>query len=152
MKTQKLLCPATTVLLALLLSCSVSAQQLNGFELEGALVPTDDILRGGPPRDGIPSIDAPRFVQAHEATTLRDADRVMGLSRNGISKAYPIRILNWHEIVNDRFGDEPLAITFCPLCGSGMVFLREVASEVAGCCRRSGRTGISWSTCRSAWR
>ncbi|ANG64458.1 hypothetical protein A8C75_19590 [Marinobacterium aestuarii] len=132
MKTLKLLCPGVAVTLALLLSCSVSAQQLNGFDLEGALVPSSDILRGGPPRDGIPSIDAPRFVQAHEAAALHDTDRVMGLTRNGISKAYPIRILNWHEIVNDRFGDEPLAITFCPLCGSGMVFLREVAPEVEG--------------------
>ncbi|UTW11381.1 DUF3179 domain-containing protein [Marinobacterium rhizophilum] len=129
MKALKLLCPAMATVLALLLSCSVSAQQLNGFELEGALVPVDDILRGGPPRDGIPSIDAPHFIPAAQAGELRDSDYVMGLNRNGISKAYPIRILNWHEIVNDRFGDEPVAITFCPLCGSGMVFLREQAGR-----------------------
>jgi hypothetical protein len=120
---------AVVVVLALLMVVEVSAQQLNGFDLSGARVPVHEILRGGPPRDGIPSIDDPRFVEASQAQCLHDKDGVMGVVRNGIGKAYPIRILNWHEIVNDRFGDDYLAITFCPLCGSGMVFLRQLAGR-----------------------
>jgi hypothetical protein len=127
--TMKSVGQGIVVVLAWLLVAQVSAQQLNGFDLSNARVPVDEILRGGPPRDGIPSIDSPRFVEASKIQGLHDKDGVMGVVRNGISKAYPIRILNWHEIVNDRFGDESLAITFCPLCGSGMVFLRQLAGR-----------------------
>jgi hypothetical protein len=97
----------------------------NGFNVEGALVPTAQIVRGGPPRDGIPAIDRPRFVSVREAMLHKD-DRVIGVVHRGIARAYPIRILNWHEIVNDRFADEPVAVTYCPLCGSGVVFAGEV--------------------------
>ncbi len=94
----------------------------NGFDLSGALIPVDQILHGGPARDGIPSIDRPAFIDADQADFLNAADRVLGIERNGIRRAYPIRILNHHEIVNDRFGDEAIVITFCPLCGTGMAF------------------------------
>lgn len=94
----------------------------NGFELEGGLIPPSEILHGGPPRDAIPALTAPRFVAAGEARWLADDDRVLGLQRGGIAKAYPIAILNWHELVNDRLGDEPVVVTYCPLCGTGMVF------------------------------
>ena len=98
------------------------AESRNGFDLRGSLVPVEEILQGGPPKDGIPAIDNPVFVPAAKAGWLRGSDTVLALARNGVAKAYPIRILNWHEIVNDRFGDEPIAVTFCPLCGSGMAF------------------------------
>lgn len=98
------------------------AQTKNGFDLAGALVPAAQIEAGGPPRDGIPAIDWPKFVGADEAHFLRGDDRVLGIVRNGIAKAYPVRILNWHEIVNDRFGNEPIAVTFCPLCGTGIAY------------------------------
>ncbi len=103
------------------LSLVAPAATRNGFDLTGALVPPAEILAGGPPRDGIPAIDRPRFESA-AAARLGDGDRVLGLRRNGVSKAYPVAILNWHEIVNDRLGDEPVVITFCPLCGSGVAF------------------------------
>ncbi len=94
----------------------------NGFDLAGALVPAEEILQGGPPKDGIPAIDKPEFVAAGKARGLRGKDMVLGIARNGIAKAYPILILNWHEVVNDRFGAEPIVVTFCPLCGSGVAF------------------------------
>ena len=98
------------------------AQTLNGFELKDSLVPPDQILHGGPGRDGIPAIDAPKFMPAG-AANLATTDRVLGLARNGVVKAYPVKILNWHEIVNDRFGDERIAVTYCPLCGTGIAYV-----------------------------
>lgn len=93
----------------------------NGFDVSGALVDVARIDRGGPPRDGIPAIDRPRFVTA-AASGLRAGDRILGLVHDGVTRAYPVRILNWHEVVNDRFGEVPVAITYCPLCGSGIAF------------------------------
>lgn len=99
------------------------AQTKNGFDLTGALVPAEQIAPGGPPKDGIPSIDKPKFVAARDARFLQGDDRVLGVTRNGIAKAYPVRILNWHEIVNDTFGAEHIAVTFCPLCGTGVAYV-----------------------------
>jgi len=98
-----------------------ATESLNGFDLTGASVPVQAIERGGPPKDGIPAIDRPRFVPAAKAG-LADADRVLGLALGTDARAYPIRILNWHEVVNDRFGDRAVVVTFCPLCGTGMAF------------------------------
>ena len=61
-------------------------------------------------------------MQPGEAEFLAPGDRVLGLVRNGDARAYPVRILNWHEVVNDRFGDQAVAITYCPLCGTGVAF------------------------------
>ncbi len=84
-----------------------------------------DILSGGPPKDGIPSIDRPKFESAADAGRwLKDDDLVLALSLNGIRKAYPIRILNWHEIVNDNAGSTPVAVTYCPLCRTGIAYER----------------------------
>lgn len=95
---------------------------MNGFVVNDPLVPAALIMAGGPPRDGIPSIDHPRFISPHEAEFLRVDDRVIGVTHNGRARAYPIKILNRHEIVNDVFGDEAVVVSFCPLCGSGVVF------------------------------
>ena len=97
----------------------------NGFDLSDSLIPVEKIESGGPPRDGIPSIDDPKFLSAGEAKFLKDRDQVIGLYRNGVAKAYPIRILNWHEIVNDQFKDEAVVVSFCPLCNTGMAFTVE---------------------------
>jgi hypothetical protein len=93
----------------------------NGFDLRDALIPIGAVERGGPPKDGIPAIDRPKFVDS-AAAGLRADDRVLGFVHNGVTKAYPVRILNWHEVVNDRFGDAPVAVTYCPLCGTGIAF------------------------------
>lgn len=131
MRRRSLVLSASPLLLAgTLASRRVWAQTLNGFDLRGALVPVAAILQGGPPRDGIPSIDRPRFVEAGKSG-LKDGDRVLGLLRSDIARAYPVRILNWHEVVNDRLGGEAIAVTYCPLCGTGMAFDANVDSKAA---------------------
>ncbi len=94
----------------------------NGFDLEGASIPPGEILQGGPPRDGIPAIDDPQFESAEQANWLDEDSPVIGVERWGTAKAYPILILNWHEIVNDTVAGDPVLVTFCPLCGTGIVF------------------------------
>lgn len=118
------------ILLTVLLGLTGAALTKNGFDLAGSLVPADEILSGGPPRDGIPAIDKPKFLKAGEADYLQPRDRVLGIARNGAAKAYPIRIMDWHEIVNDRFGDEAIAVTYCPLCGTGMAFDATVGGKL----------------------
>lgn len=104
--------------------------KLNGFELKDALIPRKEIVRGGPPRDGIPSIDNPKFIPPSEADYLRTNDTVLSVTFNGETRAYPLRILVWHEIVNDTIGSNHLAVTYCPLCGTGMVFDRQYGTNV----------------------
>lgn len=112
----------------LLLMPPVYAAEKNGFELDDSLIPAEEILHGGPPRDGIPAIDHPQFIKAADATFLKASDRVLGIVRGGEVRAYPIAILNWHEIVNDLFGEEPVVVSFCPLCGTGVAFSTETIS------------------------
>lgn len=101
---------------------------LNGFDLSDALIPLNEIKRGGPPRDGIPSIDQPVFLSASDQHSLNNNDQVLGVYLNGIAKAYPIDIMDWHEIVNDKFDGKGVFITYCPLCGSGIAFSSEFKS------------------------
>ena len=96
------------------------------------LVPLDKIRSGGPPKDGIPSIDDPKFVGADDATFMSDKDTVIGLEINGDARAYPLSILVWHEIVNDKVGEVSVAVTYCPLCYTNQVFERIIdGKEVA---------------------
>jgi hypothetical protein len=117
-----------SLLISLLLNVTgvVWGLERNGFDLSDSLVQVAEIHGGGPARDGIPALDHPAFIAADQALFLTPNDRVLGLSRHGVAKAYPIAILNWHEVVNDQFGAEPLVVTFCPLCGTGMAFLATV--------------------------
>jgi len=85
-----------------------------------------EIISGGPPKDGIPSIDAPTFRSVAEARELTDKDPVLSVTVGGDARTYPLRILTWHEIVNDTVGGQPLTITYCPLCNSGIVFERRL--------------------------
>ena len=85
---------------------------LTGFKLDNAIVPQDQILSGGPPKDGIPAILKPRFVEPDQAGFLDNTDQVIGVRIDGQARAYPINILNWHEVVNDTVGDKPIAVTF----------------------------------------
>ncbi|MDG1130213.1 MAG: DUF3179 domain-containing (seleno)protein [Paracoccaceae bacterium] len=82
-----------------------------------------EVISGGPPRDGIPAILDPSFIGASEETWLDDREPVMTyVPDDGPARAYPIRYLMWHEIVNDVVDGEPITVTFCPLCNTGMVF------------------------------
>jgi len=92
-------------------------------------VPFDEIVDGGPPKDGIPSIDAPRFVPAAATHELAATEPVIDLTIGSDARAYPLRILIWHEIVNDTVGGVPVAVTYCPLCNAAVVYDRRVAGE-----------------------
>ncbi len=84
-------------------------------------VDLETILSGGPGKDGIPAITDPKFVQLSDAK-VSDDTQVIYVENNGEEKLYPYSILVWHEVVNDKVGDKRLAVTFCPLCGSAIVF------------------------------
>lgn len=118
-----------------------SADSLNGFSLGNLSVSRDRVARGGPPRDGTPALSDPAFVAA-DATRLDDDDRVLGLTRGDVAKAYPIDIMNWHEIVNDRVSDEPVLVTYCPLCYSGMAF----DARIDGKRRMFGVSGLLYNS------
>lgn len=94
-------------------------------------VPYSEILSGGPPKDGIPSIDAPKFHSTNEADEwLDDREPVVFVQVNDEAKAYPIQILIWHEIVNDTVGGEPMMVSFCPLCNTAIAFKRTFDGQV----------------------
>ncbi|MBR2655114.1 MAG: DUF3179 domain-containing protein [Loktanella sp.] len=84
-----------------------------------------EVISGGPPKDGIPALDDPSFISVADDTRLTPLEPVITLEIEGhVPRAYPIRYLTWHEIVNDVVGDMPVAVTFCPLCNSGISFDR----------------------------
>jgi hypothetical protein len=136
------------IMLALLVCFSITASAQNnrpgnprGYSPDALLevfkltqadsdVPFDSLMQACPARDCIPAINQPVFVAADEVEYLRDDDIVMTLTLNGITRAYPTRILDRHEIVNDMFGPDPVAITYCPLCGSGLAFDRRQGGQV----------------------
>ena len=140
--TQRALLFGLLTLLLISLPLQSNAASKNGFDLSHALIPADEILQGGPPKDGIPSIDQPHFIQAKQADFLKPTDRVLGIDYQGEARAYPIRILNWHEIVNDTIQGKPLSVTFCPLCGTGIVY----QGEVQGRSLRFGVSGLLYNS------
>lgn len=109
------------------------AQQLRGFETntDKRSIDLNELIDGGPGKDGIPSIDQPEFIKQKQAAGwLNGREPVISLEINGEAKAYPIQILMWHEIANDEVGGVPVAVTFCPLCYSAIVFDRRHKGEV----------------------
>ncbi|HHH38382.1 MAG TPA: DUF3179 domain-containing protein [Sedimenticola sp.] len=116
------------LLFSLVIQAADAGLRMNGFEIgDDALIPVSEIHAGGPDRDGIPAIDSPRFLPVSRAGEMEPDAPVLGLEMEGIAKAYPIAIMNWHEIVNDRFRDRPVVITYCPLCGSGVAYTASVS-------------------------
>lgn len=84
-----------------------------------------EIMSGGPPKDGIPALSDPSFLTVGDESTLQNREPVITVEIEGETpRAYPIRYLIWHEIINDVVGDTPVAVTFCPLCNSGITFDR----------------------------
>jgi hypothetical protein len=118
-------------------------------------VPLSEFVAGGPPRDGIPPIDEPKLVSVATADTwLEDREPVLVAEVGGRARAYPVQILVWHEIVNDTLGGRPIAVTFCPLCNSSLVFDRRVEGRVL----RFGTTGnlrksdlVMWDRRTESW-
>jgi hypothetical protein len=90
---------------------------------ENTRIDLTQLLNGGPSKDGIPSIDNPRFDTA-ETTPFSSDELVIGVVVNGEAKAYPLGIMNWHEIVNDTVGGTNLTVSYCPLCDTIVVFDR----------------------------
>ena len=93
-------------------------------------VPLSDILSGGPPRNGIPTIDHPSFKPVSEIERLAATEPVIELAINGKARAYPLRILMRHEIVNDELGGVPISVLFYAPCNAAMVFDRRVDNKV----------------------
>jgi hypothetical protein len=93
------------------------------------LVDPAEILSGGPPPDGIPAIDHPRFDRAGAVSWLHDREPVLALTVGADSRAYPIQVVIWHEIVNDTVGGVPVAVTYCPLCDSAIAFDRRLGAR-----------------------
>ncbi|OQX28697.1 MAG: hypothetical protein B0D92_07615 [Spirochaeta sp. LUC14_002_19_P3] len=89
-----------------------------------------EIISGGPPKDGIPAIDRPKFQQAGSIKNIADKEPVITVNINGDARSYPIRILIYHEIVNDTVGGVPVSITYCPLCNASIVFERTLNGQV----------------------
>ena len=94
------------------------------------LVSPIDVLSGGPPPDGIPSIDVPEFERATDVEFLQLQEAVVTLTLNGDARAYPVQVLIWHEIVNDTVGGEPVTITYCPLCNTAIGYYRQIGDRI----------------------
>jgi hypothetical protein len=86
----------------------------------------EEIFSGGPPKDGIPAIDQRSFAPAADARDLAPREPVISIEIAGDARAYPLRVMIWHEIVNDTVGGTPVTITWCPLCNSSVLFDRRV--------------------------
>jgi len=118
-------------------------------------VPLSEFTSGGPGRDGIPPIDEPRFVSlAVAAKFVDDREPVLALELAGRARAYPHQILIWHEIVNDTLAGRPIAVTYCPLCNSSLVFDRRTQGRTL----RFGTTGnlrssdlVMWDRQTETW-
>jgi Protein of unknown function (DUF3179) len=119
-------------------------------------VPLREFISGGPPRDGIPPLDDPKLEPVDSADEwLKDREPVLAAEIGGRARAYPMQILIWHEIVNDRLGGRAIAVTYCPLCNSSLVFDREVAGVGV---LRFGTTGnlrhsdlVMWDDRTESW-
>ncbi|MEE2664640.1 MAG: DUF3179 domain-containing (seleno)protein [Myxococcota bacterium] len=106
-----------------------AADELNGFSVDGASVPAGAILAGGPARDGIRSVDEPRFVGVEAATWAADDTQVIGLEIDGDARAYPVHLLEYHQVVNDEFSGQPVVVTYDPIAGTPIAFDARVDGE-----------------------
>lgn len=89
----------------------------------------NEITWGGVRKDGIPALNRPKLVWPQEATYLREKDLVFGISINGDTRAYPYRIMDWHEMLNDVIGGVPVSLAYCTLCGSGILYKTQLATD-----------------------
>ncbi|MCB0633050.1 MAG: DUF3179 domain-containing protein [Saprospiraceae bacterium] len=139
----------TLLLLAFFAANSLWAQQAgdevycayNGFEMTNLDIPLTEIFQAGPGKDGIPSLEIPRFVNVDRSEFLKDNDLVIGVMHNGVAKAYPIRIMNYHEVINDQYGDESLVVTYSPLTATAAAF----SADIDGKAHTFGVSGLLYN-------
>ena len=105
-------------------------EQAGGFNVDNLTVPRHEIAFGGPAKDDIPSLTNPEVVSVDSADHLRGRDRVIGVSLGGQNRAYPVRALMYHEVVNDEVGGVPIAVVYCPLCDSVTVVDRRLDDRI----------------------
>ncbi len=114
--------------ISMLVSCS-SSNTNNSMDDNNSSewsIPIQDVLDGGPGRDGIPALENPNLINVSEVTFLADSDLVIGYKSGSDVRAYPHVILDWHEIINDNVGATSVAITYCPLTGTGIGWNRVI--------------------------
>ncbi len=131
----RLLSFALLLLMAIVIPAAASpeawkAEGWNRTDFTRSSVPWTDILSGGPPKDGIPAIDQPKFETVSSVKDLVPNEPVIGLDIGDDARAYPLRVLIWHEIVNDTVGGKPVTVTYCPLCNAALVFERNVNGKL----------------------
>ncbi len=129
-----------TILLLAFMSCAENPQAQNrpGFDTSAwpdtdfsrTEIDLSEVISGGPGKDGIPSIDRPVFVPVDEYNDADPLEPVVGVVIEGQARAYPLRVLTWHEIVNDELAGQPIAVTYCPLCNTSVVFDRRHDGQV----------------------
>jgi hypothetical protein len=122
-----------------------------GFDLSHANIPVERITGGGVPKDGIPALEFPSLLSAAQVEALKgsgrnkylvDSDRVLGVSIDGAARAYPLLVLEWHEVANDTLSGRPIAVTYSPLCDAAVVFHRRVGDQVL----RFGVSGLLYNS------
>ena len=106
------------------------------------LIGLEQIRSGGPPPDGIPPVDEPRFLNTRDVDFLADNEPVLALEIDGDARAYPVQILTWHEIVNDTVAGIPVSVTYCPLCNSALAYDRRVTVDGADMIVDFGTSGL----------
>lgn len=121
---------------------STASPGLDEFGSRPSLIDRAAVQAGGPPKDAIPALTDPAFLAAENAAYLDPDDLVIGLQVNGEARAYPLRILVWHELINDTIAGRPVLVTYCPLCHSAMVFDRQVGGSV----REFGVSGLLYNS------
>jgi hypothetical protein len=116
----------------------------------------EEIVWGGVPLAGIPALDDPPTLEGSNAKYLRQKERVFGIVLGGEARAYPLRFLSWHELLNDTLGGEPIALSFCTLCGTGIFYLTRTPSggsyrfDTSGLLYRSNKLMVDRRT-RTLW-
>jgi len=111
------------------------------FDLGRLLLPANEIFYGGVKKDGIPALVDPPMVPASDVVELGDHERVIGVAGERQARAYPLKIMIWHEVVNDRLEEIPIAVTYCPLCDSVAAFDRRDGDRV----REFGVSGLLYN-------
>lgn len=102
----------TFILTLVMLLISSPAWAETEWDFSKSSIDTEEIFSGGPPRDGIPALIDPKIIPAKGIDFLDDKEQVIGVYHNGIARAYPTRVLSWHELVNDDFGGAPLLVSW----------------------------------------